>query len=455
MENGEVASSAGRIVRNKLKRVLVPSKAESHSAPSVNKSRTILQLSAIDSHILEDDDSPQGCPEHASLRCQCTSQCVGASEVGARTIVVPQAPVPLEVDKTTQKVTQKLVFYGSEMKKIRRFDQEVEDAVYDRFVEVQSQLGEPLIQFLSKHGFALPGTAIRIMVLGATEDTAKPWIVVHCHKKAMKKANKFLEEDFVRSMCQGQIKFDIAVCCSSVPLYSEDPDEVLIEQDGQETNGTCPPQIKVTKSGMVRYATLGGFVFVTMADGKTMVYGLTVGHVLPSGESNHVNENVSSEEDSEDDGSDDDSIVSSTDGNSVDGSPDADNISTSPGSAGSPDEIPTDLEQRSWISLGCIAKASCSERAKNHDWALIELAAITTTVPSNVSEAPSGIPLEVARPAGDRRALIHNKSMVECTVSSLPARAILPSGCSFVDVDVLHTNSDEGMFLLYFYNDQS
>jgi hypothetical protein len=295
MENGEVASSAGRIVRNKLKRVLVPSKAESHSAPSVNKSRTILQLSAIDSHILEDDDSPQGCPEHASLRCQCTSQCVGASEVGARTIVVPQAPVPLEVDKTTQKVTQKLVFYGSEMKKIRRFDQEVEDAVYDRFVEVQSQLGEPLIQFLSKHGFALPGTAIRIMVLGATEDTAKPWIVVHCHKKAMKKANKFLEEDFVRSMCQGQIKFDIAVCCSSVPLYSEDPDEVLIEQDGQETNGTCPPQIKVTKSGMVRYATLGGFVFVTMADGKTMVYGLTVGHVLPSGESNHVNENVLSQ----------------------------------------------------------------------------------------------------------------------------------------------------------------
>jgi hypothetical protein len=107
-------------------------------------------------------------------------------------------------------------------------------------------------------------------------------------------------------------------------------------------------------------------------------------HVLPSEELNNADEIGSSDEDNEDDGSDDDSIVSSTDENPVDWSPDAHNILTSPGSADSP--------------------------------------------------------------AGDRRALIHNKSMMGCTVSSLPAKAILPSGRSFVDVDVLHSNSNEGIW---------
>jgi hypothetical protein len=454
-QGGEVSTDMS--ARNPQINKLIQSKVESsRNTPSVDNSSKILQLSAVNAYLPEDDEATQVCPNHTSSSCRGTSCGTGAfkSSAAASAVVHPKTFVSSKIDKHAQQDARKLVFYGKEMEHIQVFNQEVDEATNRRFHKIHLHLERAVLDYLRAKRCNVQGTAVQLRVLGATEDAAKPWIVVHCPKKAMERANKSLGEDTVRRMCQGQIMFDTAVCYPLRPALSEDPDEVFIEQDSQETHEAWPPQIKVTKSGMVRYATLGGFVFVTMPDGKTLVYGLTAGHVLPSEEYYNADGYMSPDEDSEDDESDDDSIVSSTGGNSSDGSPDAGDISTLQGSSDSEDEIPADLEHRSCTILGCIAKASCSERAKNHDWALIELAA-TTTEPSNNSKAPSSVPLEVARPASDRRALIHNRSIVECTVSLLPARAILPSGRSFVDVDVLHPNSNEGMWLLYHYNDQS
>jgi hypothetical protein len=457
METQEDEVSIDMSARNPQKNKLIQSKVESsHNTPSVVNSSKILQLSAVNAYLPEDDEATQVCANHTSSSCRGTSRSTGAFQscTADSAVVHLEASASSRIDKHAQQDAPKLVFYGQEMKHIHVFNQEVDEAINRRFDEIRPHLERAVLNYLREKRCNVQGTAVQLRVLGATEDEAKPWIVVHCPKKAMKRANKFLGEDFVRRMCQGHIMFDTAVCCSLRPAYSEDPDEVFIEQDSQETYEAWPPQIMVTRSGVSRYATFGGFVFVTMTDGKTLVYGLTAGHVLPTEEYNNTDGYMSPDEDSEDDESDNDSIVSSTGRNSPDWSSDAGDISTLPGSSDSQDENSADLELRSWISLGCIDKASYSERAKNHDWALIELAA-TTTGPSNISKAPPSVPLEVARPAGDRRALIYNKSMVECTVSSLPARAILPSGDAFVNVDVLHLNANEGKQLPYHYNDQS
>jgi hypothetical protein len=440
--------SVDKTLKNSRKKELIPSKTESsRNTPSVENSSRILQLSAYKSHISCDGIISRACSGDTSLSRRASA----SSEPVVSAIVPPQAPVGLGIDRPSQQDTRRLAFYGREMKNIQVFNREVDKAEECRYHEVRQQLEPAVINFLLSKGFVIQNTAVRLMVLGANEDAAKPWIVVFCAYKARRKAKKFLRENLVTSMCQGQIKFDTAVCSSIEEAASENSDEVFIEQNTLKAPGAWTSQIKVMQSGTARYATMGGFVFVTMTDGSKSVYGLTAGHVLPLEELNNADAHMSSDEDSEDDESDEGSIVSNTDENYPGWpSPNAGNTSTLPDSSDSQDEVSADQEHPSWASLGRISKASYSNGAHNHDWALIELT--TGTGPWNIPKATPGTPLEVVRPSGDRRAVIYNKSMMACTVSPLPARAILPSGHSFVDVDVLRPDTNEGSWLLYCYN---
>jgi hypothetical protein len=433
------------------KRSLVQSKAESsrNTIPVDNSARIL--LSVIKPDTIVDDAAPQECPEHTSIGCNCTSR--GANPCASSHLLVPwastfQVSVPLISDRPLQQDVQAPVFYGREMKHMRIFSREVDEAVHVRFREVHEQLEPASLNFMSKERIAYRSTAIRLMVLGTIEEEAKPWVVIHCPHSARKKTRKFLKKDLIISMCQGspscQIKFDSAVCSSLEKADSEDLDEVFIEEDDSETFKAWTPQIKVVQSDIARYATMGGFVFVTVADEKKSVYGMTAGHVLPTEELYDRDVCISSEEDSEDDESDDDSDSSSLDPNPVCYSSNAGSPTTPQHSFASDEEVPNDELHRSWASLGHMSRASYSTGAQDHDWALIELTT-SQTERLKVSKALLGAPLHAARPAGDHRALVWNRSMTECTISSLPARAILPSGRRFVDVDVLYPDKNEGI----------
>jgi hypothetical protein len=429
---------------------LVQSKAKfSRNNPSLDDSGTV-PLSAIKSEDLGDDGFPQKCPEHTSRECSCTSS--ASSHPLVPTASHPQASVPSTFNNLLQQNPRAPVFYGRDLKHMRIFNQEVDEAVHRRFREVHEQLEPVLLNFMSKERIAYRSTGIRLLVLGATEDEAKPWIIVHCPHSARKKTRKFLKKDLIMSICQGssscQIKFDLAVCPSLEKSDSEDPDEVFIEEDDSRTPEARIPQIKIIQSGTARYATMGGFVSVTVAHEKKLVYGLTAGHIVPTEDLDDKDVCMSLSEDSEDDESDDerdnDSNSSSFDHKPVCFSLNAESRPSLRDSFAVGDEGLNDKHRHSWANLGQMSRVSYSTRAQDHDWALIELTT-TQTERLNVPKALSSAPLDAARPSDDHRALIWNKSMIECTISSLPARAILPSGNRFVDVDVLYPDDNEGM----------
>jgi hypothetical protein len=190
--------------------------------------------------------------------------------------------------------------------------------------------------------------------------------------------------------------------------------------------------VKVIWSGTVHFATMGGFVCIGDIHGNKAIYGLTAGHVLPpnlaydekahgsfqaesddeqlssdSESSDDVHSNISSEEDVYDGGND-------------------------------------ELGNRQWSSLGKMAQESYSHRARDRDWAVIEITDIQSRH-FNISKTTSRDHYDVASLDGRRNALIWNSPEFHCSISGLPARAVLPCGRKFVDVRILQLPEDECM----------
>jgi hypothetical protein len=361
----------------------------------------------------------------------------------------PLAPAPTSNERTIEGM--------------RVFDQEVDESVKDRFREVQEQLEPSLIIFLHKTRVEFRPLALQLLVLGFTEDAARPWIVVYCPKEAKRKVKKFFRKDITKTICYGgsrscRIKFDVIVGGSIKPSGSDTPDEVLVEKVVPEIFEVWTPQIKVTQSGVACYATMGGFVCTINPHGRSF-YGLTVGHILPTDRMYHKHTRAKCENDEEDESGEDkfDNVQedSASDSDSNESScPDHDNCSLNTRSipnpqtfVGSHNEL---LEKdvhgrydREWLSLGYMSTASYSDRARDRDWALIEPAGMNDRQTDDPREVPSRsfIP---ARPTKGQNAVLCNKSKLSCTISVLSARAILPSGRKFVDLNVIQASSDQG-----------
>ncbi|KAH8725961.1 hypothetical protein GQ44DRAFT_706195 [Phaeosphaeriaceae sp. PMI808] len=313
-----------------------------------------------------------------------------------------------------------------------QFNKEVDEGVIDRFDVVLKQLETPMIKYLLKKRVKFRILSIQLMVLGLTEDVAKPWIVVRCPHSAKNSVQNFLCGDFAKFICQGhqpsQINFEITV--SGQPLKattSKIHDNVFIEQ--------------VTNSGLACYATMGGSVCIVDAHGKKTFYGLTAGHVSTPDELFDDEFETSSEHETDD--SDDSDEQSSSGTDLV--------ISTTESSPGvkksceldeSAEEAVGVFLDRHWTPLGYLSSASYSSRARDRDWALIEF-----TVPesgrSDRTKTLSARVYEAARSNGDLNAVIGNESMASCRISKLPARAILPSGRKFVDLHILQPIGNE------------
>ncbi|KAL7783945.1 hypothetical protein V8C43DRAFT_325688 [Trichoderma afarasin] len=132
------------------------------------------------------------------------------------------------------------------------FHKSVDNATISRFRHVHSLLEKPLLEYIrSTIRKKQCPISIRLMVLGRSEDDAKPCIVVLCPEQQSKKVRKFFDRKSVRAL--------------------------RFPKDGQPSF-----KIFVSSAGFLveKRCTFGGVIKASWSNGEIKLYGLTVGHIL-------------------------------------------------------------------------------------------------------------------------------------------------------------------------------
>src|SRR5437762_3036341 len=75
--------------------------------------------------------------------------------------------------------------------RLRPFDTEIPEAVRNRFCDLKELFDKPLYEYLSNERDSVGSIAIRLKVLGKTEETAKPWVVVLCDQSISKLVKQY------------------------------------------------------------------------------------------------------------------------------------------------------------------------------------------------------------------------------------------------------------------------
>lgn len=172
---------------------------------------------------------------------------------------------------------------------LKPFYKTVPVAAQDRFKDLNEIFGEPLYDYVTKNGATYSAISIKLKMLGESEDTAKPWIVVLCDKGVAKRVKRFFSQSWVKSECQ-QCHTDPCRPCFEVlvydrppiPMSATSPASVYTDwrSDASECLTLCGSIIGVNTESNTRIATLGGVLSVTMAGGDTELYCMTVSHVI-------------------------------------------------------------------------------------------------------------------------------------------------------------------------------
>ncbi|KAF2031407.1 hypothetical protein EK21DRAFT_63352 [Setomelanomma holmii] len=322
---------------------------------------------------------------------------------------------------------------------LRIFSREVNPEVHGRFREVRERLEPALIEYLCGKRVEFRPLGLQPLLVGVDETNTKPYIVVTCHFKAKRKVKNFLNEDFVKHICWGsdicQVRFDTKVVGRAPrPLEGDDLDDVFMAQGGVEDPEPWPRMIKVVQQQRAHYAMMGGYVSVIDFQGKRSVYGLTAGHVLlpcPLHARSSVQDSASDSNEGSEPESDE--VWSTTESEG-----DTEEEATSGEDLG---EMDNDKDHENWACVGRMSNVSHLARARDRDWALIEL---DTRKDGSLSTA-YGLGskyYEAACPIGGQRVVIANEVRTACVVSHSQARAILPSGNTFINVTVLQLPSE-------------
>jgi hypothetical protein len=197
-------------------------------------------------------------------------------------------------------------------------------------------------------------------------------------------------------------------------------------------------------SGVAQLATLGGFICVIDASGGKSAYGLTVGHVLPPTLLYDDDTQLSSNNE-EDDSSSGTESDSNTSGSTVED--DNEGLCQSTLDDSGPMDESGQMNGQNWLPLGNMSRVSGSERARDRDWALIELQTLTH-LQTELSRTPATCSFEAARAVGSEAVAIGGSTARHCIVSEQSTRAVLPSGraFAFVDMQVLQHENQEGQY---------
>ena len=236
---------------------------------------------------------------------------------------------------------------------------------------------------------------MKLKVLGQSEDTARPWIVVLCDKSILKKVKQFFQQQWVKAEYQpdspelNMPHFDILYldraprlnAAFAHPDVLQDP---LASRFNPET--LCGMAVRVDHPCGSLNATLGGIVKVVISEGISQLYGMTVGHIV-SDDMSKENEGSATQlgnTQENEDGQKDEDVVHSVfeEGNQLEADFEDDMDMNNPGLLVDVLQLAEQSSlqghqgtQSPWPKLGHIHAASCQneEDACNLDWALVTL----------------------------------------------------------------------------------
>lgn len=314
------------------------------------------------------------------------------------------------------------------------FRRPVSDDTNRRFEYLMGRLAEPLAAHLRKSRHEYRPTAMRLMFLGADENSVRPWIVVLCPERVKKRAQKFFEEDIVRRVCEpndhGGEGFQVAVVGNPPrPRGSTDP-TISLGYPSDLTYMSWSTKIKSSYDGNDHYATMGGFLVATSRNSISCVYGLTTSHgITPITRDTQSVEKPwgnysfpgSSSSDSEDENHIDDGCGTHSENKFISGG------------------ISEPKEELVWSRTGSLADVSFSRMALDRDWALIKEVHkqdFESYIYPNCQFRLGGV--------GDERSLSiggpHYKNSsprTNCVLSETSSMIIPPSGSIFMPAHIL------------------
>lgn len=267
-------------------------------------------------------------------------------------------------------------FFERRVTKLRLFDREIPQLTQHRFHDLHELFEVPLCDYLIKAKVKPNPISIKLKVLGESEATAKPWIVVLCNKTVSKKIRQFFNQQQIKAAYQPSNpdsflpSFEVFVC--DRPPRPMAGTEIYIDYD--ETGTICGRSIKVGEAHQSRFATLGGVIKVIKPTGIITLHGMTAGHILaqqPLGQDSFDQVEYCDEKDEEDEG-----FYSAEEEYELDDSFDSDEevqeIPTTGDRARSVSQS-TQLEGL-WPKIGCVSAASNEGTGTGNDldWALID-----------------------------------------------------------------------------------
>lgn len=153
-------------------------------------------------------------------------------------------------------------FFERKVTKLRLFDKEIPQLTQHRFHDLHELFERPLCDYLIKAKVNPNPISIKLKVLGESEATAKPWIVVLCNKTASKKIRHFFNQPQIKAAYQ-PLNPDSFLPAFKVFVCNRPPRPMAgteIYSDSAEKATTCGRIIRVGEAHHSRFATLGGVI---------------------------------------------------------------------------------------------------------------------------------------------------------------------------------------------------
>ena len=146
--------------------------------------------------------------------------------------------------------------------KLRLFDREIPQLTQHRFHDLHELFERPLYDHLVEAKINPHPISLKLKVLGESEATAKPWIVILCSKAASKRVRHFFNQQHIKADYQPSNpdsfspSFEIFVCnrpprpMAGIEIYG----------DFGRRPTMCGSIIRVGEADQARFATLGGVI---------------------------------------------------------------------------------------------------------------------------------------------------------------------------------------------------
>lgn len=350
---------------------------------------------------------------------------------------------------------------------LQRFEKDVDQATLDRFKDVVERVQNPLVEYMRKRYKArdFQTIAIRLMVIGATYDDAKPHIVVLCSEDKAKRAKKFFAQPLITAICRSKdeshVSFEVTVIgqaprlkygSSTIEVYGAPKYSAFV---GWTSSSTL---IRIDGEDEVRCATMGGIIKIVKPDNEFSLCGLTARHILEeSDETDEYGDGTSTqdtwscgEESSDEEDHNNEGLLC------------ADTIIS----------LPNDLQRApipanvkigtSWSRVGTITAKGTPGEARDRDWALVEDISKPFQQINTIQKRREDLTWEPARRltlakknaigegCSHRVLLVANGALNGCysqsgLLSSLPTMALLPSRSKFVPVYTVALDNNSGM----------